>query len=128
MRIQVIQHDPVIIRFWMTFIDQPLHLMGEVLHGIPFGQADLPLGDQGFEEHMQVANSMALLLIIVALHLPGLGRQDDLGFYNQLFQPFIVADQRAFGIIGLFVQVQHVFHAGYIRCVGLGDAPHSYSN
>ena len=62
---------------------------------------------QGYEQHVQVSDTMPLILIIDPFSSAGLGRQTQPGFTDQGASPFIVA-QGSLGIQRLLVDPTHL--------------------
>ena len=124
-RFQVIQDDPDNLRFRMDLIHQPLQSVGKVLHRMSLGELDMPLTDLGFKAQVQISHAVALIFIVVTFYLSWLRWQTGPSFFDQLLEPFIKTNQWAFGIIGLFIQVEHTFHASHVFGAGFRDAPHA---
>ena len=51
MSVQVVQHDPELLRFRVSGIRQPAHLMGEVGHGATPGRCHVPPARQWLTSH-----------------------------------------------------------------------------
>src|SRR5574341_1111898 len=103
-------------------IDQPTQLMSEILSGTMLGDFDMPPVGQRLEEQEQVARPVALIFIVHAPHLTGLGRK--LGVLNQLLAAFIQAYLRALGVVGLVIHIQNVLHRRHKLGAGAGQTPH----
>src|SRR5712692_7923815 len=84
-------------------------------------QNDPQRGKEKEEKH--ITGAVAFVLIIVARHLSRSGRQRLTGLPNQLFTGFIAIDLGALRIIGLGIQIQHVFHGGDKLPTHLGQTP-----
>lgn len=114
------------LSYWMNFIHQPFHAMGEVLHSVTLCNPYMPLTGQWFKCNVQIAYTIALVFVVIALDLPRFGRFADPGFFNQLVEPLIEANQWSFWIMGLFILVQHIFHTGYVLQPGYRNTPDSF--
>src|SRR3972149_3078498 len=123
MGVEITQHHPDQLGLRVNLITQPLHLSGEILHGATVGHRHMPPTASGFKLHKQIARAVALVLIVVAFHLPRRGRQRGLRLGPQLLRAFIEADYRALRIIRFGVQIQHIFHGRDKLGAYFGNAP-----
>ena len=76
------------------------------------------------EEDEQIGRAVAAILAVVALELPGLGRDRLAHLADQLDRALVEADHRPLRIGRLGIEIEHVLHAGDVLGVDLGDAPH----
>ena len=97
--------------------------LGKVWHGAVFGDGNVPPTRQWLAEQEDVACPVALVLIVETLRPPRFGWYWRPLLPDQLFAGFIKADRRALGVIGLLIQVQHIFHTGDKVGTYLRDAP-----
>ncbi len=123
MRVQVVEDDANHISLRVCFIDEPLHLVGEVNHGALFSNVDVPEAGLRFSKEEQIARPVPFILIIKARWLPGSCWQRLARLLNELFAGFIKVDLRAFRVVRLGVEFQYVFHASDKFGVDLRDAP-----
>src|SRR6185369_6137063 len=121
--IEIVQDYPDHLGLGVALIDQPLHLVSEVLHGTLCRYRHVPPPRLGLTEEKEIAGAVAFVFIIIARCLSGLDWQRLAGLPNQLFTGFIKIDLRAQGIIGLGIQVQHVFHGRHKLPAHLRQTP-----
>lgn len=76
------------------------------------------------EEDEEIGGAVAPVFAVEAFQLPGLGRDGLTHLADKLSGAFIKADHGALGVGLLGVKVEHVFHAGDVFGIDLGDAPH----
>jgi len=119
-----IQHDANDLCFWIDFINQPFHVVREFLHGMLARYLNVALASQGFKQHVQVGDAIALILVINPLALAGFRWQALPRLPNQSASQLVVTYLWSFGIIRLLVKVQHILHAGHILRARFWDAPH----
>src|SRR5262245_43014365 len=112
MRIEIVQHDPNHAGFWVAFVHQPLHLVGEVDPRTLLRHMHMAPAGLRFHEEKKVARAVALVFVITALRLPWLGGQRLPALCDELLVGFIKVDLRPLSIIGRCVDFQHVFHGG----------------
>src|SRR4029077_19178659 len=105
------------------FVHQPLHRVGEVDLRSLLRHLYMPPAGLRFHEEKKVARAVALVFIIIALRPPWLSRQRLPSLFNELLTRLIKVDLGPGGIIGLGVDLQHVFHGGDELRTHLGDAP-----
>ncbi len=110
MGVQVVQDHPNLFCFWVSFIDQPPHLVGKVNHGAPFSHFQVPPAGQGLTAHKQVAGPITLILIVKSFTSAALGRDGSLLLCHQLLGSLVETDDWTFGVVGFRVEVQHIFH------------------
>src|SRR4029450_2362406 len=123
MGIEIVQHNPNHAGFWVAFVHQALHRVGEVelwpwlrhLHMAPAGL--------GCYEEKKMARAVPLIFVIIALRSPQLGRQRLSGLFNELLGRLIQVDLGPGRIIGLRVDLQDIFQRGDELGPDLGDAP-----
>src|SRR5262249_16002924 len=107
----------------VALIDQPLHLVGKILHSALLRHRYVPPPGLGFDEEKEIPGAVAFVFIIIARSVSGLGRQGLAGLSNQLFTTLIKVELRALGLIRLGIQVQHVFHGGHKLSAHLRQTP-----
>src|SRR5262249_12555246 len=112
MRIEIVQPDANHRSFWVAFVDQPLHGVGEVdLCALLCHLYMLPASLR-FHKEKEVARVVALVFVIIALRPPRLGRQRWPGILNELLGGLIKVGLGPSGIIRLSVDLQDIFHGG----------------
>lgn len=117
MAVQIVQHDSDHFRLWKEFIDQGLHLVGELLAGAALGHDSLSPSSQGLEQQKEVTTPLPFILIILSTGPAGFHRQGLPNIHQQLTRPLVKTDHRTPRIIRLGIQVQHIFHPpNKIRC------------
>src|SRR4030066_1085581 len=124
MRAEVVQNNADQDGIRIEHIHQPFHALSKINHGMSFCDSHITFPGQGFIKHVQVADTIAFVLIIVALLAPCLAGVSQTSFFNQLFLPFIKTNLGAAGIVGPFIFIQNIFHASYIFRTGFLNAPH----
>src|ERR1035441_8880742 len=93
--------------------------MGVVNRGVAVGDFHAPPAFERREQHEQIRDSIALVLVIVARLAPRLGGNSRARLDNQLFRSFVEAHDGALGITRSLVDFQHVFHVGNEGRVGV---------
>src|SRR4029450_2060888 len=121
--VEIIQHYPDHLGLGVALIDQPLHRVGKILHRSLLRYRYVPPPGLGLDEEKEITGAVAFVFIIIARGLSGLGRQGLAGLSNQLFTALIKIDLRALRIIGLGIQVQHVFHGRHKLPAHLRQTP-----
>ena len=104
-------------------VHQPLHLVSEIHRCAPLSHLQMSPTSQRLKEHEQVPRSVALVLIVIALTVPGHSPYRQAGLLNQLLRGLVKADHRAMGVIWAFINIQYIFHASYKFSAYLGNAP-----
>jgi hypothetical protein len=99
----------------MNLIHQPLHASGEILHGVLRSHMDVALTGQGLKQLIQISHPIPAILVIDPLAPARCGWQAGAAFANQSSAPFVIAHLQSSWIIGLLVQVQHIFHSSSDR-------------
>ena len=69
----------------VTFINQPFHLLCKVELSMVFSHRDMPPPSLRLDKDEEVADSIALILVIIALSLAWLSRQGEASFFDELF-------------------------------------------
>lgn len=87
------------------------------------GDRDVPPAFERREQHEQVGNPVAVILVVVARFLPRPHRQRPLCFGDELPAGLVEADERARGIVRAMIDLEHVLHRGDEGGVGLGPRP-----
>src|SRR5919106_5159941 len=113
MGVEIIQDYPNHLRVGITVVDQPPHLVREVMHGALHSHLDMPPAGLRLAHEKQITGSIALILIVIASRLSGPGRHWDARLGNQLPACLVKGDRGPTGIIGLGVQLQDVLHGGH---------------
>jgi hypothetical protein len=121
---EVVQHDPDLVGLGIVDVDEFAHAFGEVAGRPLLGDLDPAPGPVGIEKDEQVDRAVAPVLAVVALELPWLGRDRRADLADELGWALVEADHRTLRIGSLGVEVEHVFHAGDIGAIDLGNAPH----
>jgi hypothetical protein len=76
------------------------------------------------EHDEKVDGAVAAVLVIVARKLARLGWDGLTHLADELDGGLVEADHRPLGIGGFGVEIEHIFHAGNVFAVDLGNAPH----
>ena len=76
------------------------------------------------EEDEEIDGAVAAVLVIVAFELAGLGRDRLAHLADELDRALVEADDRPLGVGRFGIEVEHIFHAGDVLAVDLGNAPH----
>src|SRR4030066_1206976 len=126
MRAEVVQNNADQDGIRIEHIHQPFHALSKINHGMSFSDSHITFPGQGFIKHVQVADPLAFVLIIVASLASCFAGVSQASFFNQLFLPFIKTNLRILGIVGPFILIQNIFHASYIFCTGFWNAPHFF--
>ena len=100
------------------------HADGEFDRRATRGDFHLAPGTVGVEEHEQIGGSVAPVLAVVALDLPGLGRDRPAHLADELDWALVEADHWPLRVRRLGIEIEHVLHAGDVVGVDLRDAPH----
>src|SRR5262249_54959345 len=110
MGIEIVYDQANLLGFGEIAIDQSSHLVGEVLFRAPLRHLYMPPAFPWGEEYEEIAGTVALILIIIPGRLARARRQRHLNFPHQLVGARVKADHRVASIIGLGIEIQHVFH------------------
>jgi hypothetical protein len=76
------------------------------------------------EDDEEIDGAVAAVLVVVAFELARLSQDWLAHLADELDRAFIEADHRSLGIGRFGIEVEHVFHAGNIFAIDLGNAPH----
>src|SRR5918992_854868 len=112
-RVEVVHNNPNHGGFRVPLIDQPLHLVGKILHCPAFRDGNMSPAGLRLNKHKEIAGAVPLVLIVVPRGSSWCGEQGRAGLPNQLFAGFIKVDLGPLGIIGLGIKVQHILHGGH---------------
>ena len=112
MDVQVVQYHPNLFCFWVSFIDQPPHLVGKVNHnhGAPFSHRHVPPVGQGLRAHKQVAGPITFIFIVKSFTSAAPGRDGSFLLCYQLLGSLVGIDDWPLGVVGFRIKVQHIFH------------------
>ena len=105
-------------------IDEFAHALGVVFRRPPLGDLDLAPGTMHVEDDEEIGGAVAAVLVIVAFELARLGRDWLAHLADELDRAFVEADHRPLGIRRFGIEIEHVFHAGDVFAIDLGNAPH----
>jgi hypothetical protein len=72
----------------------------------------------------EIDGAAAAVLVIVTLALSRLGWDRLAHLADELDGGFVEADQRPLGIRRFSVEIEHIFHAGDVFAIDMGNAPH----
>ena len=111
MNVEIVQHHANTFGLRKVDIDQLLHPMRKVVTSAACSHHDAPPFGQWLKVIEQVAGAVALVFIVIALWPAWFDGARLTGFTNQLVRAFIKADHRTARIIGLGIEVEHIFHA-----------------
>ena len=120
MGVQVVQHHSDLLRFRVSSIPQPAHLMGEVGHGATLGHCHVPPARQRLTGHEQVPGPVALVLVIKPLPPARLGRDGRPLLGHQLLGGLVETDYGPLGVIGFRIEVQRRQSPSPVSDVGGG--------
>src|SRR5271166_5794036 len=121
---EVVEDDADALGLWEVDIDELAHAKGEVVSGAMIGDLDPAPRAMGIEEDEEIDGAVAAILVVEALEPSGCGRDRLARFADELGGAFVEADHRPLGVRLLGIEVEHIFHAGDVLGVDLGDAPH----
>ena len=76
------------------------------------------------EEDEQIGGAVAPILAVVALDLPGLGRDRLAHLADELDRALVEADHRPLRVGRFGIEIEHILHAGDVVGVDLRNAPH----
>ena len=102
-------------------IDEFALAVGVVYCRPPLGDLDLAPWPMDVDTDEEIDGAVAAVLAIVAFELARFGLAD---LADELDRALVEADHRPVGIGRLGIEVEHVFHAGDVFAVELGNAPH----
>ncbi len=123
MRAPVVADHHHCLGIGIRFLEEGAQEVGRVRVGMPLGHLHASASGERFDPQEQIGFAQALILIVFLGCLSGLHRQRSVRRVAQLFTSFIEANERAQGIVGTLVDIQHVFHLGDIAGRGRADAP-----
>ncbi len=96
----------------------------DIIHGgAPFGDFDLAPGPMRIEGDEEIDGAVATVLVIVTLALSRLRWDRPAHLADELDGGFVEADQRPLGITRFSVEIEHIFHAGDVFAIDMGNAP-----
>src|ERR1700692_4915520 len=76
------------------------------------------------DDDEEIDGAVAAVLVIVAFELARRGRDWLAHLADELDRAFVEADHRSLGIGRFGIKVEHVFHAGDVFAIDMGNAPH----
>ena len=76
------------------------------------------------DDDEEIDGAVAAVLVIVAFELARHGRDWLAHLADELDRAFVEADHRSLGIGRFGIEVEHVFHAGDVFPIDMGNAPH----
>src|SRR5262249_42915245 len=123
MGIELVEHQANHLRLGILLIDQPPHLVREVLHRPPVAHRHVPPAGLRLTKHKEIGRALARILIVRGGHLPGLRRQGLALLGNQLHAFLVKVDLGTARIVGLGIEVQHVFHTRHKLRAYLRNTP-----
>src|SRR5512132_914709 len=123
MRVEMVQHHANHFGFGIAYVYQPLHFMGKVHLGALLRHMHVPPASLRLDKEKEISGAIAFVLVIKVLGLSRLHGQREPGLFDQLLVRFIKVDLGTSRIIGLGVDLQHVFHRGDKLRTDLWDAP-----
>ena len=88
------------------------------------GDLDLAPRPVRVEEDEEIDGAVAAVLVIVAFKPARLGRDRLAHLADELDRALVEADHRPLWIGRFGIEIEHVFHAGDILAIDLGNAPH----
>ena len=111
MRGEVVQDDPDDLCLRIIPIAEHLHTVRKVSFGAAIGALHMAPAVTGLKEHKQVAGAVALILIIVAPGLARLRSERVPDFPHHLIGTLVATPHGKARVIGLNVEIPHVFPA-----------------
>ena len=109
---------------WKVPINKVFKTMSKVHVGASVRHLHVSPPFKRSKEHEQVADTVALIFIIIATRLARLAREGGSGFFDLLFTRFIYAHQHMRGRIRTMIDFQGVLHGTHKVGIGLGrDTP-----
>jgi hypothetical protein len=121
---QIVLHDTDAGGLGVMDIDEFAHAVSIIHGGAPFGDFDLAPGPMRIEGDEEIDGAVAAVLVIVTLALSRLGWDRLAHLADKLDGGFVEADQRPLGIRRFSLEIEHVFHAGDVFAIDMGNAPH----
>ena len=121
---QIVEHHPDALGLRIMDVGEFAHADGEVRRRAALGDLHLAPGAVRVEEHEQVGGAVAPVLAVVALDLPGLGRDRPAHLADELDRALVEADHRPLRVGRLGIEIEHVLHAGDVIGIDLRNAPH----
>ena len=121
---QVILDDPYALGVGIMDIGEFAHALGVVFGCAPLGDFDLAPRPVDVDADEEIDGAVAAILVIVAFELARFGRDRLAHLADELDRALVEADHRPRGIGRFGIEVEHIFHAGDIFAVDLGNAPH----
>src|ERR1700688_3339146 len=93
--------------------------MREIHGGVAIGHFNMAPAFQGCEQHEQIRRSVAFVFIIITRDTPRFRWDRRAGFGDQLLRRLIQTYQGALWIVGLVINLQHIFHVRHERRICL---------
>src|SRR6202158_6013598 len=93
--------------------------MREIHGGVAIGHFNMAPAFQGCEQHEQIRRSVAFVFIIITRDTPRFRWDRHAGFGDQLLRRLIQTYQGALWIVGLVINLQHIFHVRHERRICL---------
>src|SRR5262249_1316805 len=121
--VEVVENDPDHHGVRIALIDQPLHLLREVLLGSAFGYFHVSPARLRLDKHEEITRAFAFVFIIVTLKAPRRGWQWRAWLREQLPAGLIKVNLRPPRIIRLGTERQDVLHGGDERPANLSETP-----
>src|SRR3954469_10493918 len=122
-RTKVVHHHPDALGLRITFIHEPLHLLGELLLRVPLGDRDVPPPRTSLAEGEEVRHPTSPVLIVEALCPSGLSRDGRARLRDELLTLLVEVNHPAQLVVGLGVEVEHLLHAGDVLRRDRRDTP-----
>jgi hypothetical protein len=110
---QIVEDDPDAFGRRVVLIDQIAHALGEVDTRAVVGDCGVAPGAIHIDKHEDVRGAVGHVLVVDPSG-PGLGRNRDTRFADQLPGGFIEADDRSLRIRRRRVEIKDVFHARHV--------------
>ena len=124
MRIEVIHYKDDLLGVGVHPIDQIFYLICPINCCTMLMHTNVVPASKGFYKSEDAAGPLSYILgihflIVTGTHCPGFS-----GFSKKLIRLFVHTDNRDIRIIGKFIQIKDIFHAGYEFCIRfVGEAP-----
>jgi len=110
MRIQIIHNQNNLLRLWILVIQYVFYLHRPINFCSLLSDPDIPFSPKRFEKHKNIADSIALVFIIITSRYSGFCSKFFLNFFRQLLGCLVHADQRKILVKRSPIDSQDIFH------------------
>src|SRR5437763_1450003 len=120
MRAKIVLHEYDLVSLWKVRVGQLLEYLRIIHGGVAVGNLNAPPAFQRRKHHEQIGRAVAFILIVAPSWSPGLRRNWDTRFGDELLRGFVQANQGKRRIGRALIDFQHVLHASYEGSVAIG--------